>query len=166
MNTRQPLRPDEQKREILPEFTTLIVLLSMFFSIGIISLLIIVSGTGAEIEQETTGLKAYSPVDFQTEIDWAGALNTEPSALETIMEEGGFPVPPPPFSDDYIFPCSDCHDPEDAVENLKPRILQDFHEDIVLQHGAEDRWCLDCHNPVDRDKLRLANGELVELDES
>ena len=31
---------------------------------------------------------------------------------------------------------------------------------------ASRRWCLDCHNPDDRDKLRLANGDLVSFEES
>ena len=29
-----------------------------------------------------------------------------------------------------------------------------------------DGWCFDCHNPDNRDKLRLANGKLVKFEES
>ena len=70
-------------------------------------------------------------------------------------------VPPPPFSED-IFPCSDCHD-EDTPVNPLQRILEEEHEDIQLKHGEENRWCLDCHSPEDRDKLRLANGNKIDF---
>jgi hypothetical protein len=42
----------------------------------------------------------------------------------------------------------------------------EFHEDIVLDHAEGQRWCLDCHNPDDRDTLRLASGNLVSFKES
>jgi len=73
-----------------------------------------------------------------------------------------FFVPPPPFSED-IFPCSECH--ADLEVNETQREL-DFHEDIILHHAEEQRWCLDCHNPSDRDKLRLASGQLVSFETS
>lgn len=71
-------------------------------------------------------------------------------------------VPPPPFTEG-IFPCSECH--ADMEVDTQHREL-DFHEDIVLQHAEQQRWCLDCHNPDDRDRLRLANGQLVSFKES
>jgi hypothetical protein len=73
-----------------------------------------------------------------------------------------FFVPPPPFSEG-IFPCSECH--ADLEVNETRREL-DFHEDIVLRHAEEQRWCLDCHNPGNRDKLRLANGQLIFFEKS
>jgi hypothetical protein len=74
-------------------------------------------------------------------------------------------VPPPPFSED-IFPCSECH--EDMDVNPKRRILEDEHVEIseMFNHASEQRWCLDCHNPDNRDVLRLANGDLVSFEES
>jgi len=76
-----------------------------------------------------------------------------------------FFVPPPPFSEG-IFPCSDCH--ADMEVNPERRELEDEHVDIsaMFNHASEQRWCLDCHNPDDRDKLRLANGDLVSFEES
>lgn len=71
-------------------------------------------------------------------------------------------VPPPPFSEG-IFPCSDCH--ADMEVNTNRRELA-YHEEIVLKHAEEQRWCLDCHNPADRDKLRLAGGRLIPFTES
>jgi hypothetical protein len=40
------------------------------------------------------------------------------------------------------------------------------HEDIVLRHDEQHRWCLDCHDSEDRDRLRMANGTLVEFTQS
>jgi hypothetical protein len=74
-----------------------------------------------------------------------------------------FPVPKPPFSEG-IFPCSDCH--ADLETNLKRRKLEDEHTNIKLHHGPRERWCFDCHNPDDRDKLRLADGELIPFSRS
>ncbi|MBI5026207.1 MAG: hypothetical protein HZC12_05675 [Nitrospirae bacterium] len=73
-----------------------------------------------------------------------------------------FFVPPPPFSEG-IFPCSQCH--KYMPVNRKQRKLEQFHTDIVLKH-MPGGWCFDCHNPDDRDKLRLANGKLVSFEES
>jgi len=71
-------------------------------------------------------------------------------------------VAPPPFSDG-IFPCSECHDGKDV--NTKRRVVDD-HEDIILEHDKENRWCLDCHDTVNRDKLHLADGRLLDFKES
>lgn len=73
------------------------------------------------------------------------------------------PVAPPPFSEG-IFPCSSCHSPEDQVDR-SPRELG-FHDDIVLHHDEKNRWCLDCHDAVNRDRLHLADGRPVEFTES
>ena len=72
-------------------------------------------------------------------------------------------VPPPPFSEG-IFPCSGCH--SQLTPNRTRSVLTDMHQDIVLKHDEEHRWCLDCHDAADRDKLHLASGELVPFDES
>jgi hypothetical protein len=88
-------------------------------------------------------------------------------AVDAGVKEAGIPeyfVPPPPFSED-IFPCSDCH--EDQEVNPERRVLEDMHEEIqIINHNEEERWCLDCHNPDDRDVLRLASGRLVSFEES
>lgn len=91
------------------------------------------------------------------------ALCRQPeTARDTDLPE--FFVPPPPLSED-TFPCSDCHEGEEV--NPERRKLQDFHTDIVLKnHDETQRWCLDCHNPDDRDMLRLASGKLVSFEES
>jgi hypothetical protein len=77
-----------------------------------------------------------------------------------------FDVPPPPFRDPDVFPCSSCHDNKDLVTRPERRTLTMAHDDIVLHHDEEHRWCLDCHDAQDRDRLRLANGTLVRFEES
>ncbi len=73
-----------------------------------------------------------------------------------------FPVPPPPFSEG-IFPCSQCH--KDMTPNPKHRELKDEHTNIVLNHGP-GRWCLDCHDLANRDRLHRISGEKIGVGES
>jgi len=69
----------------------------------------------------------------------------------------------PPFSDD-IFPCSECHAETDVVD--RTRRVVDFHDTVHFTHDAENRWCLDCHDAQNRDKLKLADGRLLDFTES
>ncbi|MBI5017659.1 MAG: hypothetical protein HZB55_19490 [Deltaproteobacteria bacterium] len=74
-----------------------------------------------------------------------------------------FPVPPPPLSEDY-FPCMEkCH--ADMTPNPTPRELEE-HTDIKLHHAEQFRWCLDCHDTQNRDKLHLQSGEKIDFTES
>lgn len=84
------------------------------------------------------------------------------SKASTVHEER-VEVPPPPFSEG-IFPCSACHSsmPVDRTR----RQLSAMHDDIVLKHDEEHRWCLDCHDAANRDWLHLASGERVSFTES
>ena len=86
--------------------------------------------------------------------------------LSRGMSEEEFPkytVPPAPFSEG-IYPCSNCHG---AMPTNPQRRKLSYHQDIKLHNHAEkQRWCLDCHNPDDRDKLRLASGKTIPFDES
>lgn len=72
-------------------------------------------------------------------------------------------IPVEALSLDY-FPCSDCH--SDLEPNLQRRDLVDMHDDIVFDHDSENRWCLACHNTLDRDSLILAGGSLLGFNES
>ncbi len=72
-------------------------------------------------------------------------------------------VPPPPLSED-TFPCMDCH--AEGEPNPKRRVLTEYHEEIVLRHDEQNRWCLDCHDERDRDHLRLASGALIPFERS
>jgi hypothetical protein len=74
-----------------------------------------------------------------------------------------FSVPPPPFQEG-MYPCSSCHASMEI--NRKKRELKDEHAKIKLHHAETMRWCLDCHEARNRDKLRLYNGELINFTES
>ncbi len=78
-------------------------------------------------------------------------------------EQRDIQVPPPPLNED-TFPCSMCH--ADMENNLERRELVDFHDDIVLKHDEENRWCMDCHDTENRDMLHSASGELIDFNES
>lgn len=80
-----------------------------------------------------------------------------------IFASSSYPVPPPPFTEG-VFPCMDCH--ESIETDPTPRTLVDDHTEIKLHHGDRDRWCFDCHNPDDRNQLRLASGRTVPFTES
>lgn len=78
--------------------------------------------------------------------------------------EEAFPVPAPPLSEDY-YPCAEnCH--KDLETNLEKRELVDEHEDVKLHHAEQFRWCLDCHDTENRDKLRLQSGEKIDFADS
>ncbi len=70
---------------------------------------------------------------------------------------------PPPMTEG-MFPCSSCHATIEV--NRKKRVLKEEHADIKLHHAETMRWCLDCHDATNRDKLRLYNGELINFTES
>ena len=74
-------------------------------------------------------------------------------------------VPPPPFTEG-LFPCTACHDGKTQKVNPVRRDLQGMHSDIQLRHGPASRWCLDCHDPLGRDRLHLANGEKIAFEVS
>jgi len=78
-------------------------------------------------------------------------------------EQMDIQLPPPPFSED-IFLCSGCH--ADMDINLQRRELKEFHEDIILKHDEENRWCMDCHDANNRDMLHSASGQLIDFKES
>ncbi len=86
-----------------------------------------------------------------------------PAAAEPARAEDRPEVPPPPFTEG-IFPCSGCHAGMEV--NPSRRQLTDMHQDIVLEHDQQHRWCLDCHDAADRDHLHLASGAKVSFDES
>jgi hypothetical protein len=83
--------------------------------------------------------------------------------IKNRPKEKTFAVSRPPFSEG-AFPCSQCH--KYMKPNEKRRTLTEYHTEIVLHHAEGERWCTDCHNLVNRDKLRLVSGELVDFTES
>jgi hypothetical protein len=157
---------DDEERNDEPEFSVarskaLAPLLVLFAAtvLGIVTLILraqpYVPPVGAPAD------RAFGPADFPAVFARSEAL----AAVDAPAEGRGtvlFPVPAPPFSEG-IFPCSECH--ASFPPNPERRELT-MHSDIVLHHDEEHRWCLDCHDPNDRDKLHLASGEQVPFTES
>jgi hypothetical protein len=140
---------------------SLYVLLPAFILIGILAMMREISvahhklykAEGAEI----AGTVAHRPSEFPK------VFSFDPLEGLDSNVKGQIHVPPPPLSED-IFPCTQCHDKD--MNNRTRRELTDEHTKIKLHHGDETRWCLDCHDFEDRDKLHLSSGEKISFDES
>ncbi|MCL5124369.1 MAG: hypothetical protein M1511_07720 [Deltaproteobacteria bacterium] len=78
-----------------------------------------------------------------------------------------FPVPLKPLSK-TITPCRACHGPEkDFPTNFKRREDLLVHTNIKLNHGGVRLWCLDCHNPENRNYLLpLSDGKPIDFEHS
>jgi hypothetical protein len=148
---------------LLPGSASLAVLLIVFVTLALLTLFAIMRGGVGHVASDAGGTEPFGPADFP-EIDFDRPLLVEVEAAGSSPEAETYHVPPPPFSNEDIFPCSQCH--ADMEVNRERRQLDEMHDDIVLDHGPKDRWCFDCHNPGDRDRLRLANGTLIGFDES
>jgi len=156
--------PDtEANQQLLPGWSSLVILLIIFGVLSFITVVAIMRGGDAHVTPESGGTRAYGPADFP-EVEFDEPLL--PAVVEAAEDDqpGVYNVPPAPFSNEDIFPCTWCH--EDMDVNYERRELVDFHDDILLEHGPEERWCFDCHAAEDRDNLRLANGTRVGFDES
>jgi uncharacterized CHY-type Zn-finger protein len=155
--------PNDEQRQLRSETRSLIVLLVAFGLAGAIALALIMTRETETAGADAPGGGAFAPEDFP-KIAWDQPLLAEVADHEDGAGAQQFNLPPPPFSSEDIYPCSQCH--ADMETDPERRELEDMHEDIVLDHGPPERWCFDCHNPDDRDRLRLASGELVGFDES
>ncbi len=75
-----------------------------------------------------------------------------------------YPSLPPRVLSSDVFPCSNCHD---GIETNHEKRELDFHaEKKITGHAEKERWCLDCHDASDRDKVRLINGKKVDFNSS
>jgi hypothetical protein len=79
-----------------------------------------------------------------------------------IAPPEGTPKALPEFSEG-LWPCSDCHELVDP--NPEKRKLEEEHDKVVLAHGINDRWCLDCHSKDNRDMLKLADGREISFEQ-
>jgi hypothetical protein len=146
----------------LPASSSLVILLTAFIAVSALTMYAILRGADDYEAHEGVGTVAYSPEQFD-QIDFDEPLLDAVTQTGPATDQDVFVVPPPPFTDG-IFPCSDCH--ADMDVNYERREMEDFHEEIVIRHGPKERWCFDCHNPEDRDTLRLVDGRSVGFDES
>ena len=158
----QQMPGNEERRLQLPASSSLAVLLIVFLTLSLLTLFSIMRGGTGEVASDAGGTKAYGPADFP-EIEFDRELLPEVREAGSSDEAGTFRVRLPQAYEDY-YPCSDCH--ADMEVNLQRRELEEMHDDIQLNHGPEDRWCFDCHDPDDRDSLRLANGTMISFEDS
>ena len=104
-----------------------------------------------------------------SELTWAQAqVDSEESVAKPGQSnEKEFPVPLKPLSK-AITPCRACHGPEkDFPVNFKRREDLLVHTNIKLNHGGIRLWCLDCHDPNNRNYLApLSDGKLIDFDHS
>lgn len=155
-------RDHRENRDLLPGSSSLAVLLIAFLAVALLTLFSIMRGGVGEVASDAGGTRAFGPADFP-DIDFDRELLPEVEAGGAADPAGTYRVRRPLAYEDF-FPCSDCH--ADMEVNRERRQLEEMHDDIVLDHGPKERWCFDCHNPDDRDRLRLANGTLIDFDES
>ncbi len=82
-------------------------------------------------------------------------------------ENQEFPVPLKPLPK-TITPCRACHGPEKDFEiNWTREEVLRVHTNIRLNHGGVRVWCLDCHNPTDREHLLpLSDGVNITFERS
>lgn len=138
--------------------------LLVLFALSVLGIvLVIVRAKPIESTEGVPARKAFGPADFpgifQQQLEPLAGIQPSEGARAAVA----FPVPAPPFSEG-VFPCSVCH--ADMTTNPERRQLEAMHEDIVLHHDEEHRWCLDCHDASDRDRLRLASGATIPFTES
>jgi len=158
-----PSRGDRDRERLLPGSASLAVLLIAFLALSLLTLFAIMRGGAGHVASDAGGTRAYSPADFPG-VDFDRELLDEVDAAGSSDGTGSFRVPPPDLAYHDWFPCTDCH--TDMAVDRDRRELVEMHDEIQLDHGPEDRWCFDCHDPDDRDRLRLANGTQIGFDES
>ena len=98
--------------------------------------------------------------------DWTQNLSSE--SLEPGSDlDREFPVPVKPLPK-TITPCRACHGPEkDFPVNFQRREALLVHKNVKLNHGGVRVWCLDCHDPNNRNYLLpLSDGKLIDFQHS
>ena len=123
----------------------------------VLGLTLVASGAGPSLAPSPVSSRPAATTGEQPPGPQSAVRPVQPPAEERVE------VPPPPFTEG-IFPCSGCH--ADLPVNTTRRVLTEMHDDIVLKHDEEHRWCLDCHDATDRDWPHLASGERVPVEES
>jgi hypothetical protein len=160
VTSNEPRDPDRDETEIVLSQSKAFVPLLVLFGITVLGVVVtivrskpFVPPVGAAADH------AYGPADFKERLAQFDPIE----GLDRAATGTHYPVPKPPFSEG-AYPCSECHEPGGADPTR--RKLEMAHEEIVLEHDQENRWCLDCHDQEHRDSLRLASGALIPFEES
>lgn len=138
---------------------SLYILLPAFILIGILTLVMEIRKGHMlyHAEWAQAGRAPHSPEEYPAVFDF------DPLEGLNTTNAGEIHVPPPPLNKE-TWPCSQCHDKD--TSNPERRALTGAHQEIVLHHDEKNRWCLDCHDFAERDKLHLASGEKISFEES
>jgi hypothetical protein len=100
-----------------------------------------------------------------------GAL-PQPTVPEVFK---GYPAAPPHRvvsrkAELPLYPCNMCHNLQKLNTTVRQFKVAPPPEGAphagVLRHGKGQMWCLDCHNPKDRQYLRTVTGETLDFDDS
>jgi hypothetical protein len=114
------------------------------------------------------GIKAGTAGATPKEISRDSSQDMPSEARETGSDlDREFPVPITPLSK-TITPCRACHGPEkDFPVNFKRREDLLVHRNVKLSHGGMRVWCLDCHDPANRNYLLpLSDGKFIDFQHS
>lgn len=61
------------------------------------------------------------------------------------------------------YSCSSCHAWRESI--VKPRLLGEPHDKLLVTHGKSHFWCLECHNAQNMDTLHGPNDTALSYDE-
>ncbi|MCE5312146.1 MAG: hypothetical protein LLF86_03230 [Nitrospiraceae bacterium] len=101
-----------------------------------------------------SGVSAQQPADQAKK-----QQQPKQAAAKPLVQAPDTVTPAPKMA---FFPCSQCHAAMPA--NKTERALA-FHTEIALKHMPAG-WCFNCHDEKNRDKLKLANGDLIDYNDS
>ena len=102
-----------------------------------------------------------------TEIDGGAVFPKRHTVGMPVMPADAIMADAPDFKNPDTEDCSDCHDPDFMEIDTTVRVVEADHEGMTpFNHAVGRIWCFDCHDPEDRDMLRLSNGELLEFEET
>lgn len=132
--------------------------------------------SAAGMAEKKTGQAADGEEDDETseettaviDLVKAGVLRASPAAIRGRTARGQTTSSVPPFrvlrrkESLENYPCSDCH--EDEAPNPKERKLTEEHEDVTLDHGQGQFWCLTCHGTLIKDALSSLKGKPIDFD--
>jgi len=83
------------------------------------------------------------------------------SPIFVLGKEEGLQVLPSPVLSSKFFPCATCHD---QIKKGQEQSKQDVHETIpIAGHIEKNYGCFGCHDSENLDKLRLFNGNKIDL---
>ncbi len=162
-NPDRPAPDDGGTRQFLPGSSSLAVLLIVFLTLALLTLFSIMRGGAGDVASDAGGTRAYSPERFSGDRFRSGTpaggrggwslrhLRNVPG--ETTSGVRGLLTRAPTAT---------------AKWTSTPSAASWWRCTTTSSSttGPKSRWCFDCHNPDDRDSLRLVDGTLIGFEES